>query len=109
MLALACNKCADNAGKKRKTGRLTNRTFIHVLVASTSYEASGTGANGTAIKRVGVTHSTFIARVTDAGIIQVAQQTCGDIKTKAIRKKISNQSNRAISHKKTSSKFNSIR
>lgn len=86
-MALACNKCTDNGGKKRKTGGLTNGTLIHVLVASTSYKASGTGANGTTIKRVGVTHGAFIARVTDAGIIQVAQQTCGEIKTKAIGEK----------------------
>lgn len=91
MMALA--KCTDNGGKKRKTGRLTNGTLIHVLVASTSYKASRTGANGTTIKRVGVTHGAFIARVTDTGIIQVAQQTCGEIKTKAIGGKISNQSN----------------
>lgn len=93
MMALACNKCTGNGGKKRKTGRLTNGTLIHVLVASTAYEASGTGANGTTIKRVGVTHGAFIARVTDTGIIQVAQQTCGEIKIKAIGEKISNQSN----------------
>lgn len=87
MMALACNKYTDNGGKKRKTDGLTNGTLIHVLVASTSYKASGTGANGTTIKRVGVTHGAFIARVTDAGIIQVAQQTCDDIKTKAIGEK----------------------
>lgn len=83
----------NNGGKKRKTGRLTNGTLIHVLVASTSYKASGTGANGTTIKRVGVTNGAFIARVTNAGIIQVAQQTCVEIKTKSIGKKLATSPN----------------
>lgn len=67
--------------KGRKSSTLTNGALIHVLVASASYKASGTGANGTAVKRVGVTHSAFVARVTDTGIIQVAQQTCGETKS----------------------------
>lgn len=54
----------------------TDGTLIHVLVAGSPDEASGACADGTAVQRVGVTHCTFIAWVTDAGIIQVAQQTC---------------------------------
>lgn len=57
---------------------LTNWTFIHVLVTGTSYKASRTGANGAAVKRVGVTHCPFIARVTHTCILKVAQQTYGD-------------------------------
>ena len=57
----------------------TNRTFIHVLVASTSHETSGTGANGTAIEGVGVTHSTLIAGVTHTSIVKVTQQTCVEV------------------------------
>lgn len=59
-----------------KNSRLTNRTLIHVLVAGTSYKASRTGANGTAIKGVSVTHCPLIAGVTHTCIIKVAQQTC---------------------------------
>lgn len=67
--------------KKRINNRLTNGALVHVLVASTSYKASRTGANGTTVERVGVTHCTFVARVTDTRIIKVAQQTCSEIKS----------------------------
>lgn len=46
------------------------------MVAGTSYKASRTGANGTPIKGVGVTHCPLIAWVTHTCIIKVAQQTC---------------------------------
>lgn len=66
--------------KRRSDSRLTDRALVHVLVASTSDEASRTGANGTSIQRVGVTHCAFVARVTDTRIIEVAQQTCGEVR-----------------------------
>lgn len=62
-------------GKKKnkpKKSRLANWAFIHVLVAGTPYKASRTGTNGTAIKRVGVTHCSLIARVAYTCIIKVA-------------------------------------
>lgn len=61
---------------KMLTGVCTDRALIHVLVASSSNKASGTGANGPTIQRVSVTHRTFITWVTHTGIIQVTQQTC---------------------------------
>lgn len=64
-------KCPDNGGKNPST--LTDGTLVHVLVASAPYKASRTGANGAAIKRVGVTHCAFVAGVTDTRVIEVAQ------------------------------------
>lgn len=61
---------------KMLTGVCSDGTLVHVLVAGSSYKASGTGANGPTVQRVRVTHSTFVTRVTDTGIIQVTQQTC---------------------------------
>lgn len=66
--------------KRRSNNRLTDRALVHVLVASTSDKAGRTGANGTSIQRVGVTHCAFVARVTDTRIIEVAQQTCGEMR-----------------------------
>lgn len=56
--------------------KLTNGTLVHVLVTGPTDEASWACADGTAVQRVGVTHCTFVAGVTDTGIIQVAKQTC---------------------------------
>lgn len=68
-----------NCGEKRQTNsRLTDRTLIHVLVAGTAYEASRTGANGTAVEGVGITNCALVAGVTHTCIIKVAKQTCGD-------------------------------
>lgn len=56
----------------KKKNRLTNGTFIHVLVARASYKARRTGANGAAIQGVGVTHCSLIAGVAHARIVKVA-------------------------------------
>lgn len=53
----------------------TDGTLIHVLVTRSTDKAGRACADGTAVQRVGVAHGTFVAGVTDAGIIQVAQQT----------------------------------
>lgn len=102
MMWLAYHNCTDHGGEREK---LTNGALIHVLVASASYKASRTGANGTTIKRVGVTHSAFVARVADTGIIQVAQQTCGETKSK---RSLGNQSNSHVSICQTSRVFSNV-
>lgn len=66
--------------KGRSNNRLTDGALVHVLVASPAYKASRTGANGTSIQRVGVTHCAFVARVADTRVIEVAQQTCGEMR-----------------------------
>lgn len=53
----------------------TNRTLIHVLIAGASYKAGRTGANGAAVKGVGVAHCPLVAGVTHTCIVKVAQQT----------------------------------
>lgn len=58
-------------------------TFIHILSAVCSLMALGTGADVVSIHRVGVTESTFLARIANTGIIQVAQQTCLSLWTNA--------------------------
>lgn len=55
--------------------KLTHCTFIHILSAVCSLMALGTGADVVSIHRVGVTESTFLARIANTGIIQVAQKT----------------------------------
>lgn len=52
-----------------------NGTLIHILVAGSTHKASGAGTDGTAIQRVGVTNRALIAWVTDAGVIQMTEQT----------------------------------
>lgn len=94
--------------KKRNNNRLTNRALIHVLVASTAYKASRTGANGTTIQRVGVTDCTFVARITDTCIIKVAQQTCGEIQSPRQLVKINFSISAVRFHTKTSLMFDSI-
>lgn len=58
-------------------------TLIHILGAVCSLMALGTGADVIPIYRVGVTQSTFLARVANTGIIQVAQKTCLSLWTNA--------------------------
>lgn len=83
--------------KKRKTNsRLTNRTLIHVLVAGTSHKAGRTGADSAAIKGVGITNRTLVARVTHTCIVEVAQQTCEDSAKRIHMTVINNQA--AIHH-----------
>lgn len=55
---------------------LTDGALVHVLVAGSPGEARGAGADGTAVKGVGVAHRALVAGVTDAGVLQVAEQTC---------------------------------
>lgn len=52
----------------------TNGALIHILVTGTPCEAWGASADGTPIHGVSVTDGIFVARVTDASIIQVAQE-----------------------------------
>ena len=54
----------------------TDRALVHVLVAGSPDEAGGTGADGPAIQRVGITHCTLVTGITDTCVIQVTQQTC---------------------------------
>lgn len=58
-------------------------TFIHILSAVCSLMALRTGADVVSIHRVGVTKSTFLARIANTGIIQVAQKTCLSLWTDA--------------------------
>lgn len=58
-------------------------TFIHILSAVCSLMALRTGADVVSIHRVGVTQSTFLARIAHTGIIQVAQKTCLSLWTNA--------------------------
>lgn len=58
-------------------------TFIHILSAVCSLMALRTGADVVSIHRVGVTQSTFLARIANTGIIQVAQKTCLSLWTNA--------------------------
>lgn len=58
-------------------------TFIHILSAVCSLMALGAGADVVSIHRVGVTKSTFLARIANTGIIQVAQKTCLPLWTNA--------------------------
>lgn len=55
----------------------TQGTLVHVLAAGWPCVPRGAGADGFAVDRVRVTVGTLVARVTDAGIIQVAKQTWG--------------------------------
>lgn len=57
------------------TGVGTNGTLVHVLVAGSAHEASGTGADGAPVQGVGVTHGALVTRVADARVVQVTQQT----------------------------------
>lgn len=61
--------------QSQRANKLTHCTFIHILSAVCSLMALRTGADVVSIHRVGVTQSTFLARIANTGIIQVAQKT----------------------------------
>lgn len=52
----------------------TQRALVHVLAAGRARVPRGAGADGLAVDGVGVTVGALVARVADAGVIEVAQQ-----------------------------------
>lgn len=52
-----------------------DRALVHVLVAGPPHKTGGARADGAPVEGVGVTHGSFVARVADTGVIEVAQQT----------------------------------
>lgn len=62
----------------------TQSTLIHVLAAGWPCIPRGAGADGLAVDRVGVAVGALVARVADARIVEVAQQTCAPMRTFAV-------------------------
>lgn len=71
----ARNACPAAVPLPHIPARRTQRALIHILAAGWPRVARGTGADGFAIDRVSVTVRALIARVADAGVVQVAEQT----------------------------------
>lgn len=65
------------------TGVGTEGALVDVQVAGGAGVPGGAGADGLAIDGVGVTVGAFLTRVADAGVIEVAQQTCATMRTLA--------------------------
>lgn len=59
----------------------TQRAFVKVLIAGWSNVSCRAGTEVVSANRVGVTVGAFLTRITDAGIIQLAQQPWKTIKT----------------------------
>lgn len=61
----------------------TQRAFINVLVTGWADITKRTGTDGLAIDWIGITIGAFLTGITNAGIIQVTQQTCAPVRAYA--------------------------
>lgn len=59
--------------------RFTQRALVHILIAGSAEVSRGAGTEVASADGVGVAVGAFLTRVTDAGIVQLAQQTCSRV------------------------------
>lgn len=62
----------------------TQRTFVHVLITGSSKIPRGAGAEVVPGDGVGVAVGSFLTGITDAGVVQLAEQTCASMRTLAV-------------------------
>lgn len=65
--------------------KLTKGTLVYVQVAGRACVAGRTGADCLAVDWIGVTVGALLAGVADAGVIEVAQQTCNEKKSHTVK------------------------
>lgn len=68
------------------TGVSTKRALVDILIARRPHVARRTGADGLSIHWVGITVGTLIARATDAGVIEVAEEPCSSMRALAVER-----------------------
>lgn len=58
-----------------RLARRTQRALVHVLAAGRARVPGGAGADGLAVDGVGIAVGALVARVADAGVVEMAKQT----------------------------------